>query len=184
MASQFEMLHLPWDDVIYKYMFPLLDLISLFRLRQMNSEWLKCVTSYFEQSKFLHIVNSRKFTEAQFYIMTCDSYNLRSVRLRQCNDWLNDSVLLPCIVNNNNLERIDISGSTCLSGKSITSVSSCCPNLKELSLRDCHWLSDADLNSVSMKCLALERLDITGCWDITDSSIKNIATLCLRYAYL
>ena len=173
---------LPWHDVLFRSIFPCLSLTTLFRLRQVNSQYKQCVEEYFSQCHKVNLCRvSVRFTITAFNILTKDNSQIRTLILRNSKSWLSDDLLIPVLKNNNKLQKIDLTNCTSLSNRSIQGMASNCPDLRELLLRDCHSLSLEGLTAIAFNCSKLEKVDLTACWEVNDEAVITLARLCTRY---
>lgn len=171
---------LPWDDVVYKYIFRCLTIKHLFKLRATSKLCLRCVGGYFSKMRSLRLVNlGTKFKNGHFKTITKDSFMLRIMVIREANNWLQDDILLPVLENNESLERVDFSQSNTITNVSIQKlVITAGRCLQELTLRDCHWLENTTLNQIGMNCPRLKKIDVSGCWQVDDNGVSSLVMLC------
>lgn len=173
------LLALPWEDVLFRYIFRCLSIPDLYKLRGVNSLFHKCVTDYFTACPVVNLVRiGNVITREAFAEITYSNYGMRVLVARQCKGWLTDRVLVPALDVARRLVKVDLTGCTSISNSSIQKLAISCPQLQDLSLRECHWLSKEGLMVLAMNCKLLAKLDLTACWEINDEAIIILTTFC------
>ena len=173
---------LPWEDIIFKYIFPCLNVKELFQVRATCGLCHECVTEYFIKMKRLVICNmGPKFNSQMFHLITHNNSSLQTVVIRNSSGWIADECIIPVLEHNSGIKHADLSENTSLSDKSLQRLVVMSGRvLRTLVLRECAWLSSSMVTQVAINCPGLEKLDITGCWDVRDSSIINLSRICRR----
>lgn len=178
-GSQTFMDILPWEDVIFRYLFPRLSLPTLFQLRACSRQMKECTETYFTCCKSVDVSHiSTKITVSAFILATHNNCVLRTLVLRNAKNWLVDAVLVPVFDIATYLVTVDLTGCTTLSNASLEKLAVCCPQIEHLSLGECHWLSKEGLLVLAMNSHQLRTLDLTACWQVDDESIMVIASFC------
>ena len=176
---------LPWDDVLFKSIFPCLELTTLFQLRTVSQQFKSCIEGYFSCCRRVNLCRvSLRFTVDAFELLTYNNYSLRTLVLRNSKNWLSDPVLNPVLENNANLNKIDLTNCTSLSSTCLQCLAISCKNIQEILLRDCHWVSVEGLMIIAQNCLNLQKVDLSGCWEINDNAIITLARSCQKYIFL
>ncbi|XP_023214501.1 F-box/LRR-repeat protein 15-like, partial [Centruroides sculpturatus] len=172
------LLNIPWNDVLFVYLLPLLNWKDLFRLRRVSSEVLCLVTEYFRscQSIDLSIV-SGQFNAKAFQIISMNNSYIQFLILRNCK-WLNSDLLTPVLKTNESIVHLDISGCSALTNLNLQILATKCRGLKKLSLQNCHWVSATAIMSLALECKNLEYVDLTSCWEVTDESVCKLVANC------
>ena len=180
------LLDIPWEDVLYMYIFPMLPFQSLFQLRATSHRGLQCVSSYFQHMKVVDLSDvGPRFNLDTFQLLTKNNTVLRSLVLKHgAKAWLNEKKLLPVLRDNPGLSTVDFSNCTSIGNGCVQTLAETCKdNLRDLSLFECCWLSPEGALTLSTHCTALRRLDLTGCWQLTDDCIISLVSLCSQWVF-
>lgn len=174
-------LDLPWDDVLFQYILPLLPIQTLFQLRRVSSMTCQMIQEYFSQSKEINIARiAGRVTAHAFHILSDNSTNLLRLNLRNSKNWLTDSLLCPVLKCNPRLQLLDLTNCTSVTNSTLQSVAVNCPGLQKLILRDCVWLSPEGVTVIGLYCKDLEAIDFSGCWNVNDESLTVVVSNCKR----
>ena len=176
-----DLLHIPWEDVLYRHVFSYLSMNDLFMLRATGKLGHQCVQDYFTCCPCVNVTRlGPKFNEKTFHIITSDNCSLRRLVLRNAKNWLTDKVLVPVLGANQKLVSLDLTNCTSVTNASMQKAAISCGALEELRLRDCHWLSPESVVVVAMNCTQLRHVDITGCWEINDDALIVLVMYCAQ----
>lgn len=176
---------LPWEDVLFRNVLPVLPLTTLFQLRSVCQTAKELVTQYFSQTKCLNLCQvAFRMTESAFHIMTDFSYSLEVIILRNAKDWLSNGLFLSVIYNAHRLVKVDLTNCQSINNMCLEALSGSCKDLRELYLRDCHWVSVEGIKAIALNCLNLEMLDLTGCWEVNDNAVVVLAIYSQKLKYL
>ncbi|KAI8504008.1 F-box/LRR-repeat protein 15 [Branchiostoma belcheri] len=176
---------LPWEDVLNRHVLPCLSLPDLFRLRQANSQALHLVTTFFCSTFKIDLSPySSKITPDAFRLILGENCVLNVLVLSGCKNWLTDRLLVPVILRNQRLLRLNISNCLHLQSETIQAVAENCPSLTALSLKDCHWLNVPSFLMVAVSCRELEKVDLTSCWEINDECVMSLVVACQKITHL
>ena len=103
---------LPWEDVLFNRILPLLKISDIMKCRKISKLWKKCITAYFCNCHSLRLGRyAPKCTAEAFKIMTENCECLRILNLRGSKGWLNDDLLLPVFEHNPWLCFVDLTNS-------------------------------------------------------------------------
>lgn len=181
-VSHSTILDLPVDDVIYRHIFPALDLRTLFILAGTCHSFRQMVHAYFEE---IHRVNigpyGNKITPAALRTLLNNMYCCTKLILKNCKSSLTDTLLEPSLEQNGNIQHIDLTSCTSLTNSSLQTLATSCGRLRHLSLRDCVWAAPEAVTNIGIHCAQLEYLDVSGCWHINDDTISTISVTCPRW---
>ncbi|KAI0237474.1 hypothetical protein LSAT2_011997 [Lamellibrachia satsuma] len=136
---------LPWDDIVYVYIFPLVSLQTLFILRSVSHSLHSCVTGYFQE---LDLSNCHWLESEQFNLLAS-----------KCQD----------------LERVSVSSCWNLNDDAIVALADSCKRIRVLSVAKIFCLTDRSISNVARQCPQLEHLDLRGCWRITDDAVRFLS---------
>ncbi|XP_033739084.1 F-box/LRR-repeat protein 15-like [Pecten maximus] len=176
---------LPWEDVLFRKVLPLLPLTSLFKFRTVSWMSKELITNYFSQTKSLNLCQvAFRMTPSAFHIMTDSNNSLEVIVLRNAKDWLSGNLFKPLIHKSPKLIKVDLTNCQTINNVCLQALAGTCKNLKELYLRDCHWVSVEGIKTLSLNCKNLEKLDLTGCWEVNDSAVVVIAIYSQKLRYL
>lgn len=190
------LLDLPWEHVLFKHILPHIELDSLFRLREVNSQVKLLVETYFQSCFHMDTSNvNHKITVNAFRILTRNSNLIKSLVIRKSPthlarsfllthdgkfDWLYDRTLLPVIERNMQLLKLDLSSCCSLTNAVIRLLTDRNNQLQQLSVAHCLWFNVESCDLISRHCSSMTHLDLTRCWKITDDAIVNIIEGCPR----
>lgn len=170
---------IPWDDVLFQYILPLLPVQTLFQLRRVCKTSLHMIKEYFSQTKAINIARiGGKVTANAFHILTDENTNLVHLNLRNSKAWLTDDLLIPVLKCNPRLQSLDLTNCTSVSNVVLQCVAVSCLGLKKLILRDCVWLSPEGVTVIGLYCKDLDTVDFTGCWNVNDESLSVLVSSC------
>lgn len=176
---------LPWEDVLFKKVLPLLPLSHLFKFRTVCWTAKELITNFFCQTKSLNLCPvAFRMTANAFHIMTDNNAGLEAIVLRNAKDWLSDDLFIPLIQRSPKLVKVDLTNCMTIRNTCLQALAGSCMNLKELYLRDCRWVCNEGIKALSYNCKNLEKLDITGCWEVNDSALEVIAIYSKKLKYL
>eukprot|EP00058_Branchiostoma_floridae_P022106 XP_002607596.1 hypothetical protein BRAFLDRAFT_71474 [Branchiostoma floridae] len=176
---------LPWEDVLNKHVLPCLSIPDLFQLRQVNSQALHLVTSFFNSTFKIDLSPyCSKITPDAFRLILGENEVLNALVLSGCKNWLTDRLLVPVLIRNERLLRLNISNCLHLQSETIQAVAESCHSLTALSLKDCHWLNVPSFLMVAVSCRELEKVDLTSCWEINDECIMSLVVACQKITHL
>lgn len=173
---------IPADDVIYRQIFPRLDVKTLFRLAATCRDYRHMVHEFFEQITVVNVFNEgNKISEAALETLMTRMRCCKKLILKNCKSSLTDKFLMPALERNQKIYHMDLSSCTSLSNHSMqTLATSCSSTLRHLSLRDCVWASPEAVTNIGIHCNMLEFLDVSGCWHVNDETIATISITCPR----
>ncbi|KAL7856620.1 hypothetical protein SRHO_G00155190 [Serrasalmus rhombeus] len=171
-GSKYQLLDLPWEDVLVTHVLCYLPLRHLASLQRVSKNFRSLVQAY--------LANCRTFDSAQtgpripkeaFCSMLRDNKVLHSLSVHGCSDWITDKELLPVIGQNQLLLRVDLRGCVRLSRHALVAVSLSCPRLQHLCLAHCEWVDSLALRSLADHCADLRSLDLTACRQLRDEAV-------------
>ena len=172
---------LPWDDVIYIYIFPRVSLQTLFFLRRVNSNWNCCVAEYFRVCQCYDFTDvGPRFNVRAFRIALGRNVAVRRLNLSNNRDWLVDGTLQPVLQANSRLAKLNLTRCSTLTSLTVLTLATCCPLLKELDMSCCHWLESEQFSVLMRQCHGMESLSVSGCWNLNDDAIMALADSCKR----
>ncbi|ELU17013.1 hypothetical protein CAPTEDRAFT_118503 [Capitella teleta] len=181
----FNILTLPWEDVLFPHVFIFLGINDLFKVRATCSLGHQCVEEYFTCIMVVNTVRlSSKFNAESFRIVSSNARCIRRLLLRNCKTWLTDRELVPVLGANQKLLSIDLTNCTNVTNSSIQKLAISCTALEELRLKDCHWLSADSIVVLGMNCQQLKYVDIAGCWEVTDDALGILLMRASKLSYL
>lgn len=174
-------LDIPWDDVLFQYILPLLPVQTLFQLRRVSTLSRAMIREYFSQAKEINIARiAGRVTADAFHILSDDNTNLLRINLRNSKNWLSDELLTPVLKCNPRLQLLDLTNCTSVTNTTLQCLAVNCPNLQKLILRDCVWLSPEGVTVIGLYCKNLEAIDFSGCWNVNDESLTVIVSSCRK----
>jgi len=176
---------IPWDDVLYRTLFPMLPWRSLFYLRGTCRDTFNCVNQYLEVCRRVNLIQTGpRMNAATFNVITGRNQSIRILFLRNFKDWLVDAVVCPVIEQNMFLAKLDITNCSTISNQTVMTAANKCRQLEELKMRDCPWLTPEAIMAVAHGCPQLSHLDIAGCWNINDDAVILLSVACKKLTYL
>ncbi|KAJ8365709.1 hypothetical protein SKAU_G00145400 [Synaphobranchus kaupii] len=180
-GRKYQLLDLPWEDVLVTHIFcylPLRHLISLQRVSRQFHSFIQVYLANCHTFDFTQIGHS--IPKEAFCSMLRDNKVLHNLALQNCSDWVTDKELLPVIGQNQHLLRVDMRGCECLSRHSLVAVSLSCSHLRHLGLAHCEWVDSLSLRSLADHCGGLQSIDLTACRQLKDDAICYLAKKCPR----
>ncbi|XP_068202468.1 F-box/LRR-repeat protein 15 isoform X1 [Palaemon carinicauda] len=162
---------LPWDDVIFRHIFPKLSAADLCRLRRVCQEFLELHIQYMASCTHLDLSKSTMTNEV-FQKLTSPCKCLRWISVASCN-WIVDVSLIQLFNNNPHLLSINLSGCEGLSGAALQSAVVNCKKLTSLYLADLPWLTRGGWQVITLHLAGLQKIDARACWDADDETLKN-----------
>ncbi|RVE59706.1 hypothetical protein OJAV_G00191410 [Oryzias javanicus] len=177
----FHLLDLPWEDVLVPHILCYLPLHHLVRLQRVSKQFHSLIQVYLSNCRTFHLstIGSCVPREA-FCSMLKDNKVLQNISLQNCSEWVTDQELLPVIGQNQHLQKVDLSGCTCLTRHSLVAVSLSCMNLQHFVLAHCEWVDSLSLRSLADHCRELQSIDLTACRQLKDDAICYLARKCLK----
>ncbi|XP_012686581.1 F-box/LRR-repeat protein 15 [Clupea harengus] len=177
--SKYQLLDLPWEDVLVTHVFSYLPLRHLVTLQRVSKQFCSFIQVY--------LANCRTFDLSQvgphipkeaFCSILSDNKVLQNLSVQNCSDWISDKELLPVIGQNPHLQRVDMRSCAGLSRHSLVAVSLSCLRLQHLSLAHCEWVDSLSLRSLADHCKGLRSVDLTACRQLKDEAICYLARRC------
>ena len=95
-----------------------------------------------------------------------------------CCQLMSDAVLTSLTSCCTNLRYINLSRNLQITDASIAAIVSQCPNIIDMNIFGCKALTDKSVHAISANCLALRTVNLRKCENITDSSIVSLAENC------
>lgn len=170
---------LPWEDVVFLHIFPHFTIPQLFQFRRVCRFCRDACDSYFAWQRSLDCCQvSSRLTSNAFTLITKSNSCLRLLKLKNCKNWLSDTVLVEILKRNPRLYELDLTGCSCLTNATLFTLAEFNPGLKVLKLRECRWVSSDAITQVSLCCNGLQHVDLTGCWEVMDSCVSSLASCC------
>lgn len=135
--SENQLTNLPWNDVIFDYIFPHLSLRDLIQLRSASQEYRSLIDNYFNQTRVI-----------KYGVTNEETTGVANLKI-----WAEERGHL----------IIPKDGVT-FGRKSFEIVTRSLSNLQELHLRNCKWINDDLLKGIFNHCKhSLKLLDISNC---------------------
>ncbi|XP_020778937.1 F-box/LRR-repeat protein 15 [Boleophthalmus pectinirostris] len=179
--AECHLLDLPWEDVLVPRVLSLVPLQTLMQLQRVSKQFHSLIQLYLANCRDFHLSPlAPSIPREAFCSMLKDNRVLQSLSLLCCSDWVTDSELLPVIGQNQQLQRVDLRGCTCLTRRSLVAVSLTCTHLTHLGLAHCEWVDSLSLRSLSDHCPQLQSIDLTACRQLKDEAICYLARKCVR----
>ncbi|XP_063591139.1 F-box/LRR-repeat protein 15-like [Penaeus indicus] len=162
---------LPWEDIIYCYIFPHLSAADLWRFRGVCKKFEALFCAYMQACEKLDLTTS-KMTDEVFQKMTKDCANLQWLSMAQCS-WVNDASLMKIFRTNPRLRYVNLSGCSSLSGASLQVLVVNCKKLHTLLLANCPWLTQGGWEVTVFHQSNLRCFNASGCWDVNDQVFQK-----------
>lgn len=173
---------LPWDDVVFSYILPYLDLKSLFVLSGVCKDVRFMVHTYFESMKRVDVQNiGSKLSPVAMKSLLSRVCMCQMLLLKNCKSSLMDSDLEPALERNGRVFHFDVTNCISLSNNVLQTLAVSCSSLRVLILQNCVWVSSEAVSNVALHCNQLEQIDLSGCWHVDDDAITTVSVCCLRY---
>lgn len=177
---KYQLLDLPWEDVLVTHVFCYLPLRHLVSLQRVSKQFRSLIQVY--------LANCRRFDLNQvgphvpkeaFCSMLSDNKVLQNLSVQNCSDWITDKELLAVVAQNPQLQRVDLRSCTGLTRHSLVAVSLSCIRLQHLNLAHCEWVDSLSLRSLGDHCgHGLLSVDLTACRQLKDEAIGYLARQC------
>jgi len=179
MEEDITLADLPWEDVIFKHIFPSLDLKTLFSIGSTSSTYREMTEEYFKMSKIINIgKHGAKVTEKALGFLLKENKCCQKLILKNCKSSLNCKILEPMLERNRHLVHLDLTQCTSLTNNSLQTLAVNCRKMRHLILRDCVWASSPAVTNIGLQCRELIYLDLSGCWNINDEAVSVISQAC------
>ncbi|XP_026888809.2 F-box/LRR-repeat protein 15 isoform X1 [Electrophorus electricus] len=175
-GAKYQLLDLPWEDVLVAHVLCYLPLRHLLSLQ--------CVSKSFRSLVQVYLANCRTFDPAQtgpcipkeaFCSMLRDNTVLHTLSVHRCSDWITDKELLPVVGQNQQLRRVDLRGCVQLTRHALVALALGCPRLQHLCLAHCEWVDGLALRSLADRCAHMRSLDLTACRQVRDEAVGYAA---------
>uniref|UniRef100_A0A3P9KBT0 F-box/LRR-repeat protein 15 n=1 Tax=Oryzias latipes TaxID=8090 RepID=A0A3P9KBT0_ORYLA len=177
----FHLLDLPWEDVLIPHILCHLPLHHLVRLQRVSKQFHSLIQVYLSNCRTFHLSTlGLCIPRESFCSMLKDNKVLQNLSLQSCSEWVTDKELLPVVGQNQHLQKVDLSGCTCLTRHSLVAVSLSCMHLQHLGLAHCEWVDSLSLRSLADHCRELQSIDLTACRQLKDDAICYLARKCLK----
>ncbi|XP_068161555.1 F-box/LRR-repeat protein 15 isoform X2 [Antennarius striatus] len=176
-----QLLELPWEDVLIPHVFCHLPLQHIVSLQRVSKQFHSLIQVYLSNCRTFNLPSTGPSVPKEaFCSMLKDNKVLHSLSLQNCSDWVTDTELLPVIGQNQQLQRVDMSGCVWLTRHSLVAVSLSCVHLQHLGLGHCEWVDSLSLFSLADHCVGLQSVDLTACRQLKDDAICYLAKKCLK----
>ncbi|XP_042232028.1 F-box/LRR-repeat protein 15-like isoform X2 [Homarus americanus] len=187
---------LPWDDVIFRHIFPLLKVADLCHLQGVSKDFQQLYIDYMCSCEKLDF-SECTMTNSSLQKVTELCQNLRWFSVAWC-PWVKDPPLIALFKKNSRLIHVDLCGCEGLNGLSLQSqlrhinTASCwdindrtlgeffhkCNKLRVIELNKMELITDTILHYLATNCPHLEHLNVASCWYITDKGLKKVVEYC------
>ncbi|XP_068610903.1 F-box/LRR-repeat protein 15 [Brachionichthys hirsutus] len=175
------LLELPWEDVLIPRILRQLPLQQVVSLQRVSKQFHSLVQVYLSNCRTFDLPSAGPSVPKEaFCSMLKDNKVLHSLSLQNCSDWVTDAELLPVIGQNQQLQRVDLSGCVWLTRHALVAVSLSCTRLQHLGLGHCEWVDSLSLLSLADHCGGLQSVDLTACRQLKDDAICYLAKKCLK----
>ncbi|XP_072312781.1 F-box/LRR-repeat protein 15 [Eucyclogobius newberryi] len=179
--AECHLLDLPWEDVLVPHVLSHVPLQTLVQLQRVSRQFRALVQLYLANCRDFQLSTlGPSVPREAFCSMLRDNRVLQSLSLHSCSDWVSDSELLPVVGQNQQLQRVDLRGCTCLTRRSLVAVSLTCTHLAHLGLAHCEWVDSLSLRSLADHCGGLRSVDLTACRQLKDEAICYLARKCVK----
>ncbi|KAI5755567.1 hypothetical protein M8J77_018025 [Diaphorina citri] len=157
-----QLVDLLWNDIIFQYIFPLLSIRDLYRLRATSKSYKELVEAYFFQLKSLHLHSEQltQFGLEPFKVLTSCCFNIRKVNFTACS-WLTDEALINFFTQNKHIVDVNLSLCINLSSKCLQPLIVHAKNLRVLKLNNCTWFTSGCLEALTLHQHHLENIDFS-----------------------
>ncbi|KAL2077951.1 hypothetical protein ACEWY4_025636 [Coilia grayii] len=178
-TSRYQLLDLPWEDILVTNVFCYLPLRHLLILQRVSKQFRSLIQVYLANCRTFDLsqVGAHVPKEA-FCSILSDNKVLQNLSVQNCSDWITDRELLPVIGQNPHLQRVDMRSCCGLSRHSLVAVSLSCLRLQHLGLAHCEWVDSLSLRSLADHCGDLRSVDLTACRQLKDEAIGYLARHC------
>lgn len=178
-SSRCQLLELPWEDVLVPHVLCHLPLCQLVSLQRVSKQFRNLIQLYLTNCHSLDTSQlGAAIPQSAFCRILRDNSVLHHLVVHSCSDWLTDLELLPVIGQNHHLEKVDVTGCRGLSRRTLVALSLSCPNLQQLSLRQCDWVDSLSLRSLADRCSRLVSIDLTACKQLNDEAVCYLVRKC------
>ena len=172
---------LPWEDVIFKYIFNSLHIHTLCHLRAVSTTCLHCVQEYLKVKRTINLTwIPLRFNETAFRWLIDGNKSIRRLILRNSKGWMTDLLLQPVLESNKMIKHADFKNCTAISNNSILKLAENNPSLEIIGLQECVWLSVQALKGLSANSPNLHTVNLTGCWEINDDAVISLIHSCQK----
>ncbi|KAK7081094.1 hypothetical protein SK128_003682 [Halocaridina rubra] len=169
--TSLQLTDLPWEDVIFRQIFPYLSVVDLCRLRRVCHGFLQLQTHYMASCTTLDM-STYIMPEEAFQRITLPCRNLRWFSV-QGSFGRTDESLIPIFKNNPNLLHVNLNMCQNLSGAALQTLVVHCKKLKSLHLADCPWFSRGGWQVITLHLKNLEYINANSCWDVDDDTFRQ-----------
>lgn len=166
---------LPFQDLVFPFIFKHLSLEQLFALRGVNKSFRLLISLYFELMKDIDLqgIKTRKPFQVVFHAKTRRKEKHENTD-RDAPDTLQSLPYNTTIVNSIILSRMPMQKSMFPSSQSSDSKIN---HLKTLNVRGCKWFCDADLLQVIHSgAYKIQVLDVSNCFQVRMKDVKFVVT--------
>lgn len=158
--------HIPWEDILFQKVIPLLSLKDLFNLRCCSKISKELVDMSFQNlEEICFSGNNTKNIHLAFKVLANNCIKLKILNLAKCL-WLTDDLLIPLLKNNKNLKFVNLNECTSVSAIALQPIIIDCRELKVLKLSKCQWLTAGAVDAFTLHQCNLEEFDISYCYSI------------------
>lgn len=172
---------LPWEDVIFLHILPLLDIRALLNMSITCQDFRHMIQDYFKQIKIFSIETyGPKISSAALDTLLGKLESCQSLNLRGCRSSLTDQILHEALPKNKTLQSIDLSDCITITNHALQTLAVSCTKLSYLSLSGCVWASPPAVSNIVLHCRHITHLDLSGCWGMTDDTVVAISLSCHR----
>ncbi|MBN3302715.1 FXL15 protein, partial [Amia calva] len=176
---RYQLLDLPWEDVLVTHIFCYLPLRHLVNLQRVSKQFQALIQVYLANCRTFDLSQVGPYISKEaFCTILKDNKVLQNLALQNCSDWVTDKELLPVIGQNQHLLRVDMKSCVRLSRHSLVAVSLSCAHLQHLGLAHCEWVDSLSLRSLADHCRGLQSIDLTACRQLKDDAICYLAKKC------
>ncbi|XP_068202471.1 F-box/LRR-repeat protein 15 isoform X3 [Palaemon carinicauda] len=174
---------LPWDDVIFRHIFPKLSAADLCRLRRVCQEFLELHIQYMASCTHLDLSKSTMTNEVFQKSAVVNCKKLTSLYLADL-PWLTRGGWQVITLHLAGLQKIDARACWDADDETLKNFFLKFRGLKEVRLSKVGTVSDNSLYFLAHSCQELEVLDVSHCWLVSEDGIKQVVEYCKRLKVL
>ncbi|XP_042232029.1 F-box/LRR-repeat protein 15-like isoform X3 [Homarus americanus] len=168
---------LPWDDVIFRHIFPLLKVADLCHLQGVSKDFQQLYIDYMCSCEKLDF-SECTMTNSSLQKVTELCQNLRWFSVAWC-PWVKDPPLIALFKKNSRLIHVDLCGCEGLNGLSLQVLVVNCKNLQTLLVGNCgNWFSMGCWQVITQHQSQLRHINTASCWDINDRTLGEFFHKC------
>ncbi|XP_042232030.1 F-box/LRR-repeat protein 15-like isoform X4 [Homarus americanus] len=169
---------LPWDDVIFRHIFPLLKVADLCHLQGVSKDFQQLYIDYMCSCEKLDFSECTMTNSSLQKVLVVNCKNLQTLLVGNCGNWFSMGCWQVITQHQSQLRHINTASCWDINDRTLGEFFHKCNKLRVIELNKMELITDTILHYLATNCPHLEHLNVASCWYITDKGLKKVVEYC------